>query len=69
MPSKKSVAKRLRIRQLRSALGRPLKHRRTLEALGLRGPRDTVVKTDHPAIQGMISRVRHLVEVEVLEEE
>ena len=54
---------KLRIRQWRSGIGRPAVERRTLEALGLKHHQDAVVKPDHPALRGMLNRVRHLVEV------
>ena len=54
---------KLRIRQWRSGIGRPATERRTLEALGLKHHQDSVVKTDHPALRGMLYKVRHLVEV------
>ena len=58
------MAKRLRIRQVRSGLKRQRGQRETLRALGLRHHQDVVVKQDHPAIRGMIRKVRHLVAVE-----
>ena len=54
---------KLRIRQRRSASGHPPVIRRTLEALGLKFYQDVVVKTDHPALRGMLYQVRHLIEV------
>lgn len=54
---------RLQIRQIRSGLGHPPVHRRTLRALGLKHHQDVVVHKDHPAIRGMLYQVRHLVEV------
>ena len=59
---------KLRIKQVRSANGRPRKHRATLEALGLRH-QHSVVQPDNSAIRGMIFQVRHMVEVEELEGE
>jgi len=53
----------LRIRQVRSGIGRPAFERRTLEALGLKHHQDAVVKRDHPALRGMLDQVRHLVQV------
>jgi large subunit ribosomal protein L30 len=53
----------LRIEQVRSGIGRPATERRTLEALGLKHHQDVVVKTDHPALRGMLYQVRHLIEV------
>ena len=52
------------IRQIRSASGHPVRLRRTLMALGLRGHQKSVEQKDSPAIRGMIDKVRHLVEVE-----
>jgi large subunit ribosomal protein L30 len=57
----------LRIRQIKSGVGAPEKHRRTLQALGLRHQRE-VVQQDNPAIRGMLLQVRHLVEVHEFEE-
>ena len=53
----------LRIRQVRSGSGHPARLKRTLEALGLKHHQDEVVHADHPALRGMLYRVRHLVEV------
>ena len=53
----------LRIRQVRSGIGRPAFERRTLEALGLKHHQDAVVKKDHPALRGMLRQVHQLVEV------
>lgn len=54
---------RLQVKQVRSGIGRPAAHRRTLEAIGLRHHQDVVVVTDTPSIRGMLFQVRHLVEV------
>jgi large subunit ribosomal protein L30 len=53
----------LRIKQVRSGSGHPARLKRTLEALGLKHHQDEVVHADHPAVRGMLYRVRHLVEV------
>jgi large subunit ribosomal protein L30 len=53
----------LRIRQVRSGIGKDWRQRQTLEALGLRHHQDVVVHKDSPSLRGMIKRVRHLVEV------
>lgn len=57
----------LKITQVRSSIGRPEQHRRTLRALGLRRHQQSVVQQDSPAIRGMVFQVRHLVEVQELE--
>ena len=54
---------KLHIRQVRSGIGRPASERQTLAALGLKHHQDSVVKSDHPALRGMLYQVRHLVAV------
>jgi large subunit ribosomal protein L30 len=56
--------KQLRITQVRSGVGRPELHRRTLRALGFRKHQQTVIQKDNPAIRGMLFQVQHLVRVE-----
>ena len=58
---------KIRVKQVRSLSGRPDKHRRTIEALGLRHTQHAVVHDDTPAIRGMIQQVVHLVTVEPVE--
>jgi len=60
---------KLAVTQVRSRSGRPEKHRRTLEALGLRKHQRTVILPDNPQIRGMIRQVEHLVEWHEVEEE
>ena len=62
------MADKLVITQIRSGVGRPAKHRATLEALGFRKHQQTIVQQDNPAIRGMLFQVRHLVEVEEIAE-
>lgn len=57
---------KVRIRQVRSLINRPERQRRTMEALGLRRINQTVEHELTPAIEGMIRKVAHLVEVEHL---
>ncbi|MEB3430080.1 50S ribosomal protein L30 [Citroniella saccharovorans] len=54
----------LKIKLIRSNIGRIEKHRRTVEALGLRKIGQVVEKEDTPAIRGMIKAVDFMVEVE-----
>ena len=60
--------KKLQVTQVRSGIGRPGKHRRTLEALGFKKHQQTVVHDDTPAIRGMIAKIPHLVSVEEIED-
>lgn len=62
------MAKKLRIRQVRSAIGRAFDQKGTLKALGIRKLNKTVIKDDIPQIRGMIRKIRHLLLVEEIEE-
>lgn len=55
---------KLKVTQIRSAIGRPETQRRTLRGLGLRGPHKVVVVDNTPSFRGMIKKVIHLVAVE-----
>jgi large subunit ribosomal protein L30 len=55
---------RLKVRQVRSTIGRKKNQRETLRTLGLKRIRDEVVKDDRPEVRGMLARVSHLVTVE-----
>ena len=58
------MADKLRIKQVRSAVGRQKVQRRTLAALGIKRHQHSVVHDDTPAIRGMIAKVDYLVQVE-----
>jgi large subunit ribosomal protein L30 len=58
------MAERLRITQVRSAIGYKHDQAVTLKALGLGKMWRTVEHPDNPAVRGMINKVRHLVRVE-----
>ena len=55
---------KLKVTQVRSAIGTKPKHRGTLRALGLRGIGRTNLLEDKPEVRGMIARVPHLITVE-----
>jgi large subunit ribosomal protein L30 len=55
---------KLKITQVVSQLDCLEKQKRTIKALGLGRPNYSVVKTDSPQLQGMLTVVRHLVKVE-----
>jgi large subunit ribosomal protein L30 len=55
---------KIRVTQVRSGIGRPLRQKRTLEALGLKRIRHTVEHNATPQILGMVGKVQHLVVVE-----
>ena len=56
--------KTLRIKQVRSLIGRPQDQRDTVRSLGLHRINDVVEFSDSPSVRGMIQKVRHLVTVE-----
>ena len=58
------MKQKLKVVQLRSGAGRLPGQRRTLQGLGLRGPRSSVLVDNTPAFRGMIKKVLHLVSVE-----
>ncbi|MFS0675120.1 50S ribosomal protein L30 [Ornithinibacillus sp. 179-J 7C1 HS] len=57
------MSKKLEITLTRSVIGAKEKQMKTVEALGLRKIRQTVVLEDTPAVRGMVNRVSHLVTV------
>ena len=57
------MARRIRITQVRSAVGRQKIQQRTLDALGIKRHQQAVIHNDTPAIRGMIAKLEHLLEV------
>ena len=58
------AGKRLKVTLVRSVIGYEKSQRETVIGLGLRRIGHTVDVVDHPAMRGMIHKVRHLVTVE-----
>jgi large subunit ribosomal protein L30 len=58
-----SDAKKVRVTQVRSTIGYDKKQQAVVQSLGLRRIGHTVEVLDHPAMRGMIHKVRHLVTV------
>ncbi len=55
---------KIRITQVRSAINRPARQKKTLAALGLKKLHQTKEFEANPAILGMIEKVKHLLKVE-----
>ncbi|MBM3319824.1 MAG: 50S ribosomal protein L30 [Candidatus Eisenbacteria bacterium] len=55
---------RLKIVQIRSAIGRQKVQKVTIRTLGIHRLHEAVVHDDTPQIRGMIAKVRHLLRVE-----
>ena len=61
-PSKSKI----KVTLLRSPIGRPEKQKRTVQALGLRRLHQSVIHTNTPQIRGMIAKIAHLIDIEIL---
>ncbi len=69
MPEKKTPKEKIfRITLVKSPIGYSKRHKATVRALGLHRMNQTVEQVDTPTLWGMIALVRHLVEVEEVEE-
>jgi len=63
------MAKKLKVTQVRSKIGsQEKKHKRTVQALGLRKNYRTIYKSDSPEIKGMLRKISHLVKWEEIDE-
>ena len=54
---------KIKIKQVRSRIGRPKDQKRTLDALGLRKMNVTVTHEATPQILGMVHKIKHLITV------
>ncbi len=61
------MSKQLKIKQIKSYIGRPEKQRLILKGLGLGKINKTVVLQDTPEIRGMVKKLSHLVTMEETE--
>jgi large subunit ribosomal protein L30 len=55
---------KIKITQVRSAIDRPERQKRSLVALGLKKMHQTVEHNPTPQILGIVEKVKHLVKVE-----
>lgn len=58
------MAKMIRIKMVKSDIGRPEKQSKILRGMGLKKMNSTVTLVDTPEVRGMINKVIHLVSVE-----
>ncbi len=54
---------KINVKLVKSVIGKPENHKRTIKALGLRKIGQVVEKEDTPQIRGMIALVDYMVEV------
>lgn len=57
------MAGTIRVQKIRSIIGRPEKHRKIMESLGLRKTQQVRELPDNPSVRGMVNKVIHLVRV------
>jgi len=57
------MSNKLEITLTRSVIGAKKNHKLTVQTLGLRKIRQSVVREDTPAVRGMVNTVSHLVSV------
>ena len=60
----KAKVKKVKVTQIKSAIGRLKNHQACLNGLGLRRIRHSVVVEDTPSIRGMINKVNYMLQVE-----
>jgi large subunit ribosomal protein L30 len=53
----------LKIKYVRSAIGRPQKQKDIVRGLGLRKLNQVVLRPDSPQIRGMVAKIPHLVQI------
>jgi large subunit ribosomal protein L30 len=58
------VGKMLKVKMVKSEIGRPEQQRKVLRGMGLTRLNKTVTLADTPQVRGMINKVIHLVSVE-----
>ena len=54
---------KIKVKQVKSRIGRPKDQKRTLDALGLRKMNAVVEHEATPQILGMVSKIKHLITV------
>tara|TARA_B100001079_G_scaffold235106_1_gene216770 strand:- start:141 stop:317 length:177 start_codon:yes stop_codon:yes gene_type:complete len=52
---------KIKIKQVKSRIGRPKDQKRTLDALGLRKMNATITHEATPQILGMVHKIKHLI--------
>lgn len=57
------MANTIKVKLVKSTIGAIPKHKKTVEALGLRKIGQIVEKQDNPQMRGMIQQVSHLVKI------
>lgn len=58
------MAKKIKITQVKSAIDRPERQKKTMRALGIKKLHQTVELEATPQVLGMVEKVRHMVTVD-----
>ncbi|HEY4543586.1 MAG TPA: 50S ribosomal protein L30 [Tissierellaceae bacterium] len=53
----------IKIKLIKSPIGKPEAHKKTVKALGFKKVGSVIEKQDTPQIRGMIEQVKHMVEI------
>lgn len=61
------MAKKLRVTWVKSSIGYTARQKATIATLGLRRLNQSVEHYDTPVLRGMLDRVQHLLNIEVIE--
>lgn len=56
----------IRITWIKSDIGHKFDQKATIQSLGFKRLNDSIERPDSPALRGMISKVKHLVKVEIV---
>lgn len=56
--------KKIRVKQIKSGIGRPLRQKRTLRALGIKKMNQSVELEATPQVLGMVNKIQHLLVIE-----
>jgi len=60
------MAKKIKITQVKSAIDRPERQKKTMRALGIKKLHQTVELEATPQVLGMVEKVRHMITVDGL---
>jgi len=59
---------KLKIKLIKSKIGKLDKHKRIIQSLGLRKLSQIVIKEDTPIIQGMVKKIDYMLQVEKIDD-
>ena len=61
------MANKLRVTWVKSSIGYTVRQKQTIRALGLKRLNQSVEHYDTPVLRGMLDRVQHMLNIEVIE--